>query len=98
MRSYASCLVVLALQLVLSWPYPVLATERLCSGEVCAVHITRSAKNHWELRLRLRDKQGQHALARLDCRSNSVTGDLKALDVAAIDQLAQRACRLLPRR
>lgn len=96
MRAFASCLVVLALQLVLSWPDPALAIERLCSANVCAVHITRSAKNYWELRLRLRDDQGQQALVRLDCRNTSVTGDHKALDAAAIDHLAQRACRLLP--
>ena len=34
---------------------PLDAAQRLCNGDVCAAHITRSAKNHWELLLRLKD-------------------------------------------
>ena len=74
------------------------AAQQLCSGDVCAAHITRSAKNHWELVLRLKDSEGHRALARLDCRTQALSGDLQALDPAAVDQLGQRACHLLPQR
>ena len=34
------------------------ASPGLCTGPVCADDITRSAKNHWQLVLKLNDQQG----------------------------------------
>ena len=43
---------------LLSNPLPAEAAPGLCTGPVCADAITRSAKNHWQLVLRLEDQQG----------------------------------------
>ncbi len=98
MRCVCICVVGFALLLGLIATPALDAAQQLCSGDVCAAHITRSAKNHWELVLRLKDSQGHRALARLDCRTQALSGDLQALDRAAVDQLGLRACHLLPQR
>ena len=45
---------------------PVLASPGLCTGPVCADDITRSAKNHWQLILRLNDQQGHREKVVMD--------------------------------
>ena len=54
----------MALAGVLFLATPVWASPGLCTGPVCADGITRSAKNHWQLVLRLNDQQG-HGSSRL---------------------------------
>ena len=48
---------------------PVWASPGLCTGPVCADGITRSAKNHWQLVLRLNDQQGHREKVVMDCRA-----------------------------
>ena len=47
----------MALAGVLFLATPVWASPGLCTGPVCADGITRSAKNHWQLVLRLNDSR-----------------------------------------
>ena len=48
---------------------PVWASPGLCTGPVCADGITRSAKNHWQLVLRLNDQQGHREKVVMNCRA-----------------------------
>ncbi len=99
MRALWRALLLLALLLTLvALPLPLrgagLASPGLCLGPVCGDEITRSAKHHWQLRLRLSDQQGRRERLVVDCRTGEVSPQAGAVDRGYAAALARRACRL----
>ncbi|MEO1003701.1 MAG: hypothetical protein AAFX65_11395 [Cyanobacteria bacterium J06638_7] len=73
---------------------PALAAPGLCVGPVCGDEITRSAKHHWQLRLRLNDQQGHRERLVVDCRTGQISPQAGAVDRGYAAALTRRACRL----
>ena len=73
---------------------PVLASPGLCTGQVCADDITRSAKNHWQLILRLNDQQGHREKVVMDCRAGVLSPFAGQVDRSYATAVGRRACRL----
>lgn len=84
--------IVMLCSIVLS--QPALAAPGLCTGPVCADGITRSAKNHWQLVLRLNDQQGHREKVVMDCRAGVLSPRAGLIDRGYATALGQRACRL----
>lgn len=70
------------------------ASPGLCVGPVCADEIARSAKHHWQLRLRLADQAGQRERITIDCRDGRLSPESGRIDRAYASALARKACRL----
>ena len=70
------------------------ASPGLCTGPVCADDITRSAKNHWQLILRLNDQQGHHEKVVMDCRAGVLSPFAGQVDRSYATAVGRRACRL----
>lgn len=73
---------------------PAQASPGLCIGPVCADEIARSAKHHWQLRLRLVDQSGHRERITVDCRDGRLSPDVGRVDRAYGAAIARRACRL----
>lgn len=73
---------------------PVWASPGLCTGPVCADGITRSAKNHWQLVLRLNDQQGHREKVVMDCRAGVLSPRTGQVDRSYATAVGRRACRL----
>jgi hypothetical protein len=70
------------------------AAPGLCLGPVCGEEITRSAKYHWQLRLKLNDQQGHRERVVVDCRSGLLSPSVGRVERGYAVALARRACRL----
>ena len=90
-RAAAAC--VLAVLLALS-AAPVAAAPGLCIGPVCGDEITRSAKHHFQLRLRLSDQQGHRERVVVDCRDGRISPAAGLVERGHARAVARRACRL----
>ncbi|MFQ6537149.1 MULTISPECIES: hypothetical protein [Aphanothece] len=90
-------LLVLLLAAGLGVPAPLLAAPGLCVGPVCGDEITRSAKHHWQLRLRVNDQQGRHERLVVDCRSGQLSPASGSVERGYAAAVARRACRLASR-
>ena len=86
-------LVLLGVLLLLSGR-PVMAAPGLCVGPVCGDEITRSAKHHFQLRLRLNDQLGHHERITVDCRDESLSPSQGLIERGYARALARKACRL----
>ena len=75
-------------------PRPVLASPGLCIGPVCGDEITRSAKHHFQLRLRLSDQQGHHERVLVDCRDGQLSPSIGPVERGHARAVALKACRL----
>ena len=75
-------------------PGEVLASPGLCTGPVCADDITRSAKNHWQLVLKLNDQQGHREKVVMNCLAGQLSPSAGPVDRAYATALGRRACRL----
>ena len=84
----------LALNTTLLWAAPALAAPGLCIGPICGDEITRSAKHHWQLRLRANDQQGHRERLVVDCRSGTLSPLAGPVDRGYAGAVARRACRL----
>ena len=71
-----------------------LAAPGICVGPVCGDEIRRSAKHHWQLRLRVSDQQGQHERLVVDCRNGVVSPQVGPVERGYAAAVARRACRL----
>ena len=69
------------------------AAPGLCTGVVCADEITRSAKNHWQLRMRLEDQQGHRERVVMDCRNQQLSPRGGLVDRIPATALGKRASR-----
>ena len=88
------CTVLIAFSICLIKPDRALAAPGLCTGVVCADEITRSAKNHWQLRMRLEDQQGHRERVVMDCRNQQLSPRGGLVDRIPATALGRRACRL----
>ena len=73
---------------------PAFASPGLCTGPVCADDITRSAKNHWQLVLRLNDQQGHREKVVMDCRAGVLSPMAGQVERGYATAIGRRACRL----
>ncbi|EHA63396.1 hypothetical protein [Synechococcus sp. WH 8016] len=87
-------IVVIGVALTLLTPVRAFAAPGLCTGVVCADEITRSAKNHWQLRMRLEDQQGHRERVVMDCRNQQLSPRGGLVDRIPATALGRRACRL----
>ena len=78
----------------LCWTPPALASPGLCTGPVCAEGITRSAKNHWQLVLKISDQQGHREKVTMNCKAGMLSPLDGQVDRAYAISLGRRACRL----
>ncbi len=86
--------VLLWITIALMSPDRSVAAPGLCTGVVCADEITRSAKNHWQLRMRLEDQQGHRERVVMDCRNQQLSPRGGLVDRIPATALGRRACRL----
>ncbi|WP_087069125.1 hypothetical protein [Cyanobium sp. NIES-981] len=87
-------LLLASLTAVLGAAVPAAAAPGLCVGPVCAEEITRSAKHHWQLRLRVNDQQGRHERLVVDCRDGHLSPAAGPVERGYAAAVARRACRL----
>ena len=87
-------ILVIGVALTLLTPARAFAAPGLCTGVVCADEITRSAKNHWQLRMRLEDQQGHRERVVMDCRNQQLSPRGGLVDRIPATALGRRACRL----
>lgn len=73
---------------------PALAAPGLCVGPVCGDEISRSAKHHWQLRLRINDQMGHHERVVVDCRDGVISPLAGPVERGYAAAVARRACRL----
>ena len=86
--------VLIGIAMTLISPDRAFAAPGLCTGVVCADEITRSAKNHWQLRMRLEDQQGHRERVVMDCRNQQLSPRGGLVDRIPATALGRRACRL----
>ena len=73
---------------------PAIAAPGLCIGPVCGDEISRSAKHHFQLRLRLSDQQGHRERVWVDCRDGRLSPEAGLVERGHARAVARRACRL----
>lgn len=89
-------LVILVIILVMTMQgQQAVAAPGLCTGPVCADGITRSAKNHWQLLLRLEDQQGHREKVVMDCRAGVLSPQVGLVDRGYARALGLRLCRYI---
>jgi hypothetical protein len=86
---------VLLLLLLPFLPAPVAAAPGLCVGPVCGDEISRSAKHHWQLRLRVSDQDHHRERIVVDCRDGAISPRLGSVDRAYSAAVARRCCRVV---
>ena len=87
-------LLTVAVLIGLNVAQPAFASPGLCTGPVCADGITRSAKNHWQLVLRLNDQQGHREKVIMDCRAGVLSPQAGQVERGYATAIGRRACRL----
>lgn len=88
--SAAGCLVLLLALAAL----PALAAPGLCIGPICGDEITRSAKHHFQLRMRVSDQLGHRERLTVDCRNLSLSPAAGLVERGYAAAVARKACRL----
>ena len=78
----------------LLFPGAVFASPGLCTGPVCADDITRSAKYHWQLVLKLNDQLGHREKVVMNCKAGQLSPMNGPVDRAYATSIGRRACRL----
>jgi hypothetical protein len=94
LRLFAVLAACLLAALALRPALPVQAAPGLCIGPICGDEITRSAKHHFQLRLRLSDQQGHHERVTVDCRDGHLSPSIGPVERGHARAVAQKACRL----
>ena len=93
-RAFTLAALVMGLMIGLISPGTVNASPGLCTGPVCADDITRSAKNHWQLVLKLNDQLGHREKVVMNCRAGQLSPMSGPVDRAYATSIGRRACRL----
>ena len=73
---------------------PVAAAPGLCVGPICGDEITRSAKHHFQLRMRVSDQLGHRERLTVDCRNGSLSPAAGLVERGYAAAVARKACRL----
>jgi hypothetical protein len=94
LRQFAFLAACLLVGLTLLAGAPALAAPGVCIGPVCGDEITRSAKHHFQLRLRLSDQQGHHERVLIDCRDGQLSPSIGPVERGHARAVALKACRL----
>ncbi len=95
LRGLALPLLLAAIQLVpLGLPGAVQAAPGICMGPVCGDEITRSAKHHFQLRMKVSDQQGHRERLTVDCRDGHLSPAAGPVERGYAAAVARRACRL----
>ena len=76
------------------WASPASPAPGLCVGPVCGDEITRSAKHHFQLRMRVSDQQGHRERLIVDCRTAELSPAAGLVERGYAAAVARRACRL----
>ncbi len=84
----------LVLCMALGMAAPVFAAPGLCVGPICGDEITRSAKHHFQLRMRVSDQLGHRERLTVDCRTGSLSPAAGLVERGYAAALARKACRL----
>ena len=84
----------LLLSLLLAIAPAAIASPGLCLGPVCGDEISRSAKHHWQLRLRVSDQMGHRERVVVDCRHGVISPRAGQVERGYAAAVARRACRL----
>ncbi|MBW0179909.1 MAG: hypothetical protein KXJ50_02425 [Vulcanococcus sp.] len=79
---------------LLAWVLPVAAAPGLCVGPICGDEITRSAKHHFQLRMRVSDQLGHRERLTVDCRNGSLSPAAGLVERGYAAAVARKACRL----
>lgn len=82
------------LLVVLVLPAPLWAAPGLCVGPICGDEITRSAKHHFQLRMRVSDQLGHRERLTVDCRNGSLSPAAGLVERGYAAAVARKACRL----
>lgn len=82
------------LLVVLVLPAPLWAAPGLCVGPICGDEITRSAKHHFQLRMRVSDQLGHRERLIVDCRNGSLSPAAGLVERGYAAAVARKACRL----
>jgi hypothetical protein len=77
-----------------AWVLPVAAAPGLCVGPICGDEITRSAKHHFQLRMRVSDQLGHRERLTVDCRNLSLSPAAGLVERGYAAAVARKACRL----
>ena len=93
-RAFTLAALVMGLMIGLVSTSAVIASPGLCTGPVCADDITRSAKNHWQLVLKLNDQLGHREKVVMNCRAGQLSPMSGPVDRAYATSIGRRACRL----
>ena len=93
-RAFTLAALVIGLVVGLMTPAVVNASPGLCTGPVCADDITRSAKNHWQLVLKLNDQLGHREKVVMNCKAGQLSPMSGPVDRAYATSIGRRACRL----
>lgn len=93
LTSAVHCALGLLLALLL-WAPAAVAAPGLCIGPVCGDEISRSAKHHFQLRLRLTDQRGHRERVVVDCRDGQLSPSVGPVERGHALAVARRACRL----
>ena len=93
-RAFTRAALAIGLVIGLMTPGALQASPGLCTGPVCADDITRSAKNHWQLVLKLNDQLGHREKVVMNCRAGQLSPMSGPVDRAYATSIGRRACRL----
>ena len=93
-RAFKLAALVIGLVAGLVFSGAVHASPGLCTGPVCADDITRSAKNHWQLVLKLNDQLGHREKVVMNCKAGQLSPMTGPVDRAYATSIGRRACRL----
>ena len=78
----------------LALPLAAQAAPGICMGPVCGDEITRSAKHHFQLRMKVSDQQGHRERLTVDCRDGHLSPAAGPVERGYVAAVARRACRL----
>lgn len=84
----------LLLVVTLLAPMAAQAAPGICMGPVCGDEITRSAKHHFQLRMKVSDQQGHRERLTVDCRDGHLSPAAGPVERGYVAAVARRACRL----
>ena len=80
--------------LLLVLPEGAFAAPGLCIGPICADEISRSAKHHFQLRMRISDQRGHRERVVIDCRNGQLSPAAGLVERGYARAVASKACRL----
>jgi len=80
--------------LLLALPAGAWAAPGLCIGPICADEISRSAKHHFQLRMRISDQRGHRERVVIDCRNGQLSPAAGLVERGYARAVASKACRL----